>query len=284
MADSCESPMPVYTCPECSTKLKRAEPLPAGKKLRCPECGVAFAPAKSKAAAAQATPAKSVEEEKDVYTFTRDDRDEADADARAEAAFKPIKDRFERSARGPALIRVVRPSDWLLFSGAAICVAAIVGAIWAIFPLVFQLEEVQPPDKNSKVFRPASTEKRRFKELSPDEFNMRFVYLGCFVGQFLWGTAVCVGASKMHTLESYPLAMIGSIMGLVGFGVPAGVFLLINAIQDDEAYLVFLSILLIALPGLPLTTWCVATLRNKEVIDGFAEEKPEEYVGDRLIS
>jgi rubredoxin len=37
--------MPVYTCPECETKLKRAEPLPSGKKLRCPECGNVFAPA-----------------------------------------------------------------------------------------------------------------------------------------------------------------------------------------------------------------------------------------------
>ena len=111
--------------------------------------------------------------------------------------------------RGPALIQVVRPSDWLLRTGAAICISGILGIIVAIWPLIFKVEIVQPQEKG-KAFVPVSGQERRFKELTPEEFNMRFVYLGCFVAQFLWGSVVCVGASKMHTLESYPLAMVGS--------------------------------------------------------------------------
>ncbi len=30
------------TCPECQTTLRPAKPLPAGKKVKCPECGVTF--------------------------------------------------------------------------------------------------------------------------------------------------------------------------------------------------------------------------------------------------
>ncbi len=57
--------MPVYTCPECDTKLKRSTPVEAGKKLRCPECDTVFKVKGEKAAApekkpvAAAAPAKS---------------------------------------------------------------------------------------------------------------------------------------------------------------------------------------------------------------------------------
>jgi hypothetical protein len=267
--------------------MKRAEPLPAGKKLRCPECGNVFAP-KTAAAAAKPAPktgpdAPALESgDKDVFAFAKTDYD-PDADAAREQVFSPIKDRFERSARGPALIHVVRPSDWLLRTGASICVAALLGVLWSIWPLIFKIQDVQPPDKN-KGFVAYGAETRRYKELTPEEFNQRFVYLGCFVAQFLWGAVVCVGASKMHTLDSYPLAMIGSIMAIVGPGVPAGIFLLISAINENDAYNIFLSILLITIPGVPMAMWCLATLRRQDVIDGFREEKPEEYVGDRVIT
>lgn len=275
--------MPVYTCPECKTKLQRTEPLPAGKKLRCPECGEVFAPpaAKAKAPAAKSSPAKPKEEGKDVFGFHPGEVNPDHDDAR-EDVFRPIADRFERSARGPALIHVVKPSDWLLRTGAGICAAALLGILWAIWPLVFKVEIVQPPDKSGK-FTPSADQKRRFKELSDDEFKMRFVYLGAFAGQFLWGAVVCAGASKMHTLEMYPLAMTASIMALAGPGVPAGIMILIDALNDSDPYMVFLSVLLIAIPGIPMAIWCVSVLRKQEVIAGFQEEKPEEYVGDKAI-
>jgi hypothetical protein len=280
--------MPVYTCPECSTKLKRAEPLPAGKKLRCPECAFVFAPAaKADAAASNPTTKKSgddapaFEQEKEIFGFQQTDFN-PDVDQAREDVFRPIQDRFERSLRGPALIQVVRPSDWLLRTGSGICISAVVGILWAIWPLIFKIEVVQPVDKN-KFQSYAQQGDRRFKELTDDEFKERWIYLACFVAFFLWGAVVCVGASKMHTLESYPLAIVGSIMALLGPGVPWGIILLIDAIKESDAYMMFISGLLIAIPGVPMCLWCLATLRRQDVIDGFREEKPEVYVGDKVI-
>lgn len=274
--------MPVYTCPECKTKLQRKEPLPAGKKMRCPECDHVFAPpaAKSKAPTKSA-PAKPKEDPKDVFGFHPSEVMGESGEER-EDVFRPIEERFERSARGPALIHVVRPSDWLLRTGAGICVAALFGVLWAIWPLVFKVEEVQPPDKSGK-FIPSATQTRRFKELTDDEFKMRFVYLGAFVGQFLWGAVVCSGASKMHTLEMYPLAMTSSIMAMVGPGVPAGIFILMDSLKENDPYMIFIAILLMAIPGVPMAIWCVSVLRREDVKAGFQEEKPEEYVGDKAI-
>src|SRR5262245_19604312 len=119
--------MPVYTCPDCATKLKRSEPLPAGKKLRCPECGNVFAPAAGPAPAKKAAaPApKPADEAVDSYSIVKEEEAVADAKERHEAAFAPIKDRFKRSARGPALVQVVKPSNILLATGVLICAFAV---------------------------------------------------------------------------------------------------------------------------------------------------------------
>jgi DNA-directed RNA polymerase subunit RPC12/RpoP len=284
--------MPVYICPECSTKLKRAEPLPAGKKLRCPECAKVFAPPAAPAKAktedprrkgAPDAPAIEPERKEDIFGFKDTDYD-PDTDQAREDVFRPIKDRFDRSARGPALIQVVRPSDWLLRNGAAICISAVLGIGVAIWPLVFKTEDVQPPDKSGRFQAYAKQGERRFKELTEEEWNMRWVYLGCFIGQFLWGSGVCLGASKMHTLTSYPMSIVGTIMGAVGPGVPwAIIYILLDAINDGDGQMIFVSIILLTMPGVPIAMWCLATLRRKDVIEGFKEEQPEEYVGDRAV-
>lgn len=81
----------------------------------------------------------------------------------------------------------------------------------------------------------------------------------------------------MHELETYWLAMTGSIMGIVGPLVPLGVILYIMGSSDtgevDMAY-VGPSIICFA-SGLPASIWCVKTLRDQRVLDGFAEEPPE---------
>src|SRR5882724_11876196 len=106
--------MPVYPCPECGAQLRPANPVPPGKKLRCPKCETVFAPAgKARAAAAKAPPVvKAAQQDAESYTVVRND-DPANEDA-TRAAFDPIKNRFKLSARGPALILTVGPSTWLL--------------------------------------------------------------------------------------------------------------------------------------------------------------------------
>src|SRR5207237_762364 len=130
------------------------------------------------------------------------------------AAFDPIKDRFKRSARGPALILVVKPSTWMLRTGVAVCVMAIVGAMYSIWPLIFKVEEVQPVKKG--VMIGAQSNERRFKQLTEDEWQDCWVGLGICVFQFGWGAVICAGASKMHELNMYPLAMTGAVMTFVG--------------------------------------------------------------------
>ena len=148
---------------------------------------------------------------------------------------------------------------------------------------MFKTEEVQPEEKGK--FRAyAKQGERRFKELTDEEWNMCWVYLGSFVGQFLWGSVVCLGASKMHTLTSYPMSIVGSIMGAVGLGVPwAIIYILPDAIKDGDGQMMFVSIIALTIPGVPIAMWCLATLRRKDVIAGFKEEQPEEYVGDRAV-
>src|SRR5436309_535583 len=140
--------MPVYTCPDCATKMKRAEPLPAGKKLRCPECGNVFAPAAGpakKAAAPAAKPAAApkrppADDGGDIpYTMAKDEQYAADAKDRHDIAFSPIKDRFRRSARGPALVQVVKPSNILLATGVLICAMAVAGGLYSVWPMIFKV-------------------------------------------------------------------------------------------------------------------------------------------------
>src|SRR5438132_506858 len=139
--------MPVYPCPECGAQLRPANPIAAGKKLRCPKCDTVFAvpAAAEKKKAAQPAPAAAPtgDDEAGSYGLVREE-DKRTSEEVLKAAFDPIKERFKRSARGPALIRVVRPSTWLLGTGILICAFAITGALWSVFPMIFKVEDVQP--------------------------------------------------------------------------------------------------------------------------------------------
>src|SRR2546430_2009719 len=108
--------MPQYTCPKCTTTLKRAEPLAAGKKIRCPRCETVFAPDGAGAAkAAVAAKAKSEEEDRNPYTVVEEKaEDEALKEEKERAARGLVKDRYKKSKRGPALKEVVVPSNFLL--------------------------------------------------------------------------------------------------------------------------------------------------------------------------
>ncbi len=269
--------MPVYPCPECGAQLRPAKPVPAGKKLRCPKCETVFAPtgkAPAKAAPAPAARPAAEDEEGGRYGLAEAAAPQ-DEDA-VRAAFDPIKDRFKRSARGPALVLVVKPSTWLLRCGVGVCLTAIAGVLFAIWPMIFKVEDVQPPDKNARFRGPEQTE-RRFKEMSPDDYREHLMILGFSIFQFAWGAVICAGASKMHVLEAYPLAMIASVMGMFGPFVPVGIAGLQYALAEGENWLILPSILGLALPNVPVSLSCIMALRNKQVIAGFAEEKPEDY-------
>jgi hypothetical protein len=268
--------MPVYPCPECGAQLRPANPVPAGKKLRCPKCQHIFAPAGTAKAAAKAAPAvQPMAPAEETYGLSQ--HEEAHNPEAARNAFDPIKDRFKLSARGPALILVVKPSTALLATGCLICAMAIAGSMYAVWPMIFKIEDTKPPDKMAK-FRPPEKTDRHFKDMTPDEYTEHWWILAGSVFQFGWGAVVCAGASKMHALETYPLALIGSVMSFVGPFVPLGISALIYALEpkNDSNWLILPAVLMLG-GTVPISFWCVSTLRNKKVLAGFQEEKPDEF-------
>jgi hypothetical protein len=265
--------MPVYPCPECGAQLRPANPVPAGKKLRCPKCETVFAPAgkvKTKAAAPPVVQAASEDAESYAVVKQEDNKNE---DA-TRAAFDPIKDRFKLSARGPALALIVKPSTWLLRVGVTTCLMSLVGVMFAIWPMIFKVEDIAPPDKNAR-FRGPDATGRKFIELTPEKYQEQWIKLAVSVFQFCWGSVICAGASKMHELKAYPLAMIASIMSLVGPMLPLGIITLMFALANEETYLILPGTLFIG-GSIPFSIWCAVTLRNKKVLAGFAEEEPDD--------
>jgi hypothetical protein len=244
-----------------------------GKKLRCPKCDTVFvpAPAIAKAAPPAAKPARTDDDDESGGTYGLVDfkKEEGGVDV-----FAPVKDRFARSARGPALVHVVKPSTWLLGSGVLTCIFAVGGVLYGVWPMIFKIEEVNAPKGKGAAAFQNDPDKRRFKEMTEEEWKQQWIIIGACIGQFVWGGVVCAGASKMHMLEAYKLSVLGSAMAFVGPGVPLGVFIIMNA--GGEGYYVFLGILAAALPGVPVSMWCLAVLRRPDVRAGFAEEKPED--------
>src|SRR5207247_2087248 len=142
--------MPVYPCPECGAQLRPANPVPPGKKLRCPKCETVFAPAgKARAATPKAPPVvQAAPQDAESYTVVAKE-EETNEDA-TRAAFDPIKNRFKLSARGPALILTVRPATLLLLDGVLICLLALAGVMVSIWPMIFKVENLKEPDKMAK--------------------------------------------------------------------------------------------------------------------------------------
>ena len=112
-----------YTCPECGTVLRPKAPLPAGKKVKCPECGAIFAPAAAAAGAAvagkpgrpAAKPAPAKKKDDDEWGDTKPYVITEDTGPKPEKiTFDQIRDRFPKSARGPAQKEVVRPANTML--------------------------------------------------------------------------------------------------------------------------------------------------------------------------
>ena len=133
-------------CPECGATLKSGNPMPAGKKVKCPKCGKGFTvpaggdvpeeaekePARPKPAAKAAAakkaapepppPKKDEDDEAGTYKFVDepekpggDEEDEEDEGRKADLAF--ALDTSVRDPRGYAQECVVRPSNWVVLLG-----------------------------------------------------------------------------------------------------------------------------------------------------------------------
>src|SRR5256885_667419 len=92
-----------YTCPKCKSILKRQEPVPPGKKMKCPKCQTIFAPHKAAA--------KDDEEDTNPYKVVEDaEAEDLLREEKTRAAMGRVKDPYKKSARGPAQAKCVQPS------------------------------------------------------------------------------------------------------------------------------------------------------------------------------
>ena len=166
------------TCPECNTVLKPAKPLPAGKPVKCPECGHRFtapeeeakaplknpkkAPAGPEAAEPKAKPAadgkkaspikaaekKAPAEKKPEPKKTDDDEEggvygylkeeEDDKDEKPDIEYAP--DMSTKDLRGPAQAALVQPSNALIIVGLAGFFGWLALIVIHLIPIVFPID------------------------------------------------------------------------------------------------------------------------------------------------
>jgi uncharacterized Zn finger protein (UPF0148 family) len=238
-----------YTCPACGVTLKRQEPIPAGKKVKCPKCQEIFTiPAEQKAKAAVPSTgkppnsaAKAHQEDDDwaknpYHVVWDDSEDETVKAEKQRAAAGIVRDRFEKSKRGPALAKVVVPSNAMLAAGIIQGAAAVLAFIIGLFPVVFKSYYLDTPE---------------YKKLSEAQLaeewqkivTVRIIIMAGAAAALVYSGIICAGAFKMRTLESYTWAMVAAIMTTLSIAFIVGL-------------------------------WNLVTLRDEAVIEGFAEEPP----------
>lgn len=227
-----------YTCPnpECGVTLKTASAAPPGKRVKCPKCLRMFTPVpeEPKKSAKPAQPVKppdagtfkladdgkkpddappapkpspftdedeeSDESIKKGYGVVQDTAEDIKKAEEAKVKFGRVEDKYKKSARGPAVAMLVLPSNLLTAQGLVAAAAGIVLFVWGMWPLVFN--DAPPGDEET-------------------EIAILRMLLGCLT--FVWGAAICYGASQMAELGSYMWSMMGAVLGVL----PVGIFAII---------------------------------------------------------
>jgi hypothetical protein len=161
-------------CPECNATLRPSQPVPDGKRVKCPKCGAGFASpgvlpeqvfqvvdeektvapqsrprpparkakpapraaAKPPAAKPKATPSKPPEDDDDEGGLYsfKDNLEEMDAD-KPEIEYTP--DMSIKDLRGPAQGFIVRPSNFMLALAAINVVLSIFAIVFNAWPFLF---------------------------------------------------------------------------------------------------------------------------------------------------
>jgi hypothetical protein len=146
-------------CPECRTALKPAKPVPAGKKVKCPECAFTFAapgavepevrmPKAPPRKAAPKKPAQGMpapkkrkgddDEEEAGGTYAFLGEGPASGEVKQDIEYAP--DMSIKDLRGPAQAAVVRPSNWLIIQGVAGFLGWLGFLVILLIPILFPLD------------------------------------------------------------------------------------------------------------------------------------------------
>lgn len=253
--------MPKYQCPECEAVLRRAEAIAPGKKIRCPKCEAVFranpmpdddepAPEPAAGYAVAGIPPKTKEpepeeENSDPYAVIKETGDQV----KQEIFLGSLRDRFAKSKIGPAMYKTVIPSNWLLRLGLFSCIIAVLMFIYGLWPIVFCEANPLRPFIRPRV-----------------DIMIRATMM------FSFGGIMCLGASKMHDLTSYPWSIIGSIMALLIY-IPTGILFALFIILVLGPIGMFLAAVVLGLAFVGV--WCLIVLLSPSVREGFRERAEE---------
>ena len=189
-------------------KLVAAKPKPLPPELAKPVAGKPVAkPTMAKPAAAPApAPTKPADDDEDdlaAYGVVKETEDEERLAQKNKPVFGAVRDKFKRSARGPAAALMVMPSTLLLGQGVLTSLSGLAMLIIGLWPLIFT---DAPPS---------------YEEVAD---TMQYILFG--IVAFIWGGIVCYGSYQMSTLGSYPWAFVGAVFGLLPLF--AGIFSIIT--------------------------------------------------------
>ena len=154
------------TCPECSTVLKPAKPVPAGKKVKCPRCETIFtagpdedeedtpapkaaarksSPDKSRKPAAKA-PAKAAPKKKEdddeggTYGYLKEEgEEEEEEENKPKISYAP--DLSIKDLRGPAVSLLMGPTNKLTLCGMIGFIGWLIFLVLILIPALFPLQE-----------------------------------------------------------------------------------------------------------------------------------------------
>jgi uncharacterized Zn finger protein (UPF0148 family) len=275
-----------YTCPKCKTVLKREQPVSEGKKIKCPKCENIFAPSAAITAKAGGKSGKSKDEDDDrnPYAVVKEEKEEEKMkEAKQRAAMGLVADRFEKSARGPAISVIVRPASYLIGAGILTCALSMAALFIGIWPLVFAEFYKEGPN-NPKL---SAREKAAQGEADFEAIQTRsIIFIAVSPFTFAFGALVCVGALKLRAIESYPWAMVGAVMALIAApGNGGAVFWLFYYLAkvffvDTMGFDTGFAMMIAALPaGLAVVftlvsgIWAIVAMTNEKVKEAFEEEK-----------
>jgi len=208
--------MPKYQCPECAAVLRRENPVAPGKKIRCPKCETVFVaepirdeapagdnvkkkPRPETKAEAKPLPKKPVDDDEDeeggTYGIAADEPEDANKKNR-DVDYGSLRDKYEKSTRGPAMARLVNMSSGMLAIGILTVLGSVIGIMVLLWPFIFS--------DDSPTGREARTQ-------------ILLIVAGVFGG--VYGGCICYAASKLHELESYAWSIAGVILiGIIGLG------------------------------------------------------------------
>ena len=149
------------------------------------------------------------EDDVSAYGVSQESEEEKRLIEKNKPRFGEVRDKFKKSAKGPAQALLVMPTNLLIRAGGITFVAGIGVIVYGIWNWIF-------------TDAPPSAE-----QIADYIMTALFGF-----GMAMWAVVVVLGASQAQNLDSYAWAFVGGVFGLVPFLAP-GIFTLI-ALRDPR--------------------------------------------------